>query len=135
MKHYADTSFLISIIRGKNSALEAIKRITGPIYIPAMAYYEFYVGIAKGELKHKERFSRERAFIESFPVEEISDSTLRRAAEIRAAAEAQGIKASDADYIIIAQAEENSGKIITADEDIPRIVSKLKISVEVDLIR
>ncbi len=134
MKHYADTSFLISVIRGKNSALDAIKKITGPIYIPAVAYYEFYVGIAKGEMKHNERFSRERAFIESFPVEEISESTLRRAAEIRAAAEAQGIKASDADYIIIAQAEENSGKIITADADIPRIASKLKINVEVELI-
>jgi len=135
LKHYADTSFLISVIRGKNSALEAIKKITGPIYIPAMAYYEFYVGIAKGELKHNERFSRERAFIESFPVEELSDSTLRRAAEIRAAAEAHGIKASDADYIIIAQAEENAGKIITADDDIPRIINALKTDVEVELLR
>jgi len=135
LKHYADTSFLIAIVRGKSSALEAIKEISGPIYIPTMAYYEFYVGIAKGEMKYGERFSKERAFIESFPLEEISDSVLRRAAEIRATAEAHGLHASDADYIIIAQAEENAGKIITADEDILRIVKTLKINVEVKLLR
>ena len=131
MRLYADTSFLIATVRGKPEALRAITENSGIIVVPAIAYYEFYIGIKKGEMKHGERFEKERAFIESLTIEFPDRAILQKAAEIRAICEAKGINASDADYMIVAHAVEGAGAIITADKDIKRIIDAADAGIKV----
>jgi len=131
LRLYADTSLLIATARGTPEALRAITENSGIFVIPAIAYYEFYVGIKKGEIKYGERFEEERAFIESLIIEFPDRAILQKAAEIRAICEAKGINASDADYMIVAHAVEGAGAIITADKDIKRIADTADTGVKV----
>ncbi len=134
MKLYADTSFLIAIVRGSPEALRVLTEIDGIIVVPAIVYYEFYVGIRKGEIEHNATFEEERAFIESMTIEFPDRAILQRAAEIRARCEATGIHASDADYMVEAHAVEGAGAIITADKDIAEIIKRLSLKTRVTML-
>ncbi len=133
MKYYADTSFLISLIRGDPAALSAISRIDGPVVVPSVAYYEFYVGIEKMRLAGKDP-SKEQRFIESLEVELPDRAVLQRAAEVRARSEAQGVMAGDMDYIVLEHAVANHGAVITGDTDVKRIKEALNLDIRVILL-
>jgi len=112
-----DTSFLIDIQNGVESAVETAERIeqsNQPRRVPHVVLYELYVGVGRGTQSdaNRERINR---VIQSLVLEPTTPSIVRRAGELEGILQASGEGVGAVDAIVGATALSYGEPVLTAD--------------------
>lgn len=119
-----DTTFLIDLMSGDEDAAATARQLDAdrvPQRIPAMVVYELFVGVGYSDRTESE-LRRIEAVLESRPVLELDERTMRKAGRIKGRLKATGENVAPKDVIVAATGVVRDEPVLTRNEaDFERI--------------